>query len=226
MRMKRAAAISALLVAVSCSGRGPTTPPAGRTGSTEPAHALRTPGSGDAEVIRSGFTLHTEQIGVAAIVRVGREPRRDIDLDIAYYADGRRLGSEVDRLPFCSPDTDCPWGQTFVGETLTTQWRSIDEVRVSVRAGGHETTQRGIEQLPTSVDDDSVVIRSSGDEGTGYVVVFDGRTPRFGASFFTPRGGRRALTYPRHSFPAASADAFRTYFYPGRVPGSVYGPVD
>ena len=219
-----AAAVIALTIALAACGRGPTTPPARGNDATPTPRANETEA---VDVVRSGFAIHGEQIGVGAIVRVrAGKARRHIDLDIAYYANGRRLGSEEDTLAFCPARTECPWGQTFAGETLVPQWRSIDDVRVSVRDGGQADGDVDIEELTTTVEDDSIVVRPAGVEGTAYVLVFDGKTPRFGLSFFTPDEDRRALRYPRRSFPPAPDDAFRAFFYPGPVPGSVYGPVD
>ena len=228
--MRRTATIAlALAIVLTSCGRGPTTPPARGSDSTSTptTEANETNEPASVDIVRSGFTIHGEQVGVGAIVRVdGSSARREITLEIAYYAAGRQLGDEEDMLAFCPARTECPWGQTFVGETLGSNWESIDEVRVRVRDGGDVGEAADVEQLSTSVGDDSIVIQRSGVEGTAYVLVFDGPTPRFASSFYTPDGERRAVTYPRDDFPPAPADAFKTYFYPGPGPGSVYGPVD
>lgn len=226
MNPTAAVAIALTIVLTSC-GRGPTTSPAQGNDATPVPRVTETTEPTRVDVVRSGFTIHRDQVGVGAVVRVyGSSARREIDLDIAYYASGRRLGSEEDTLPFCPPQTECFWGQTFVGDTLGSEWRSIDDVRVSIRDGGTADGDVEIEELSLTSDDDSIVVRPVGAEGTVYVVVVEGRTPRFGQSFYTPDGDRREITYPRRSFPPAPVEAFKAFFYPGPVPGSVYGPVD
>lgn len=177
-------------------------------------------------VARSAFFVGTEQVGTAAVLRVdGSRTVTDIELSITFFAADRELGRETDRLPFCPPSTDCPWGQRLYGEHLGRRWRDIDRVTVEVTGHGAKTRRElGVEELSTRVTDEVAIVRPAGVEGTAYLLAYDGDTPRTGVSFFIAEGDRHALWYSRRLFERPAGGEVRAYLYPGRTPASVRGP--
>ena len=173
-----------------------------------------------ARVARSAFSVHDEQIGVGAIVRVDDDTgRRDIGLSFAFYAGGRRLATERDMLPFCPARTDCPWGRALFGEHLGPGWRSVDRVRVTVTDRGHATDDDlRISELDADAGASAVRVDRIGVEGTAYVIASREGVPRSGYSFLTDDGERTPLRFTQRIFPRARGDDIHAYLYPGSVP--------
>jgi hypothetical protein len=179
-----------------------------------------------AYVVRSGFSVRGDRIGVGALVRVrGDRPIREIRLRVSYYVGDRRVGAEPDTLRYCAPGTDCFWGQSFFsGGDIP---RSVDRVVVDVSGDRGAYKRRAqIEELDVRVEGDEVEVQPAGEEGTLYVIAFRGRTPRFGLSYFLTSADRTTLRYSQNLFPRAQGDRVRAFIYRGSVPASVGGPAD
>jgi hypothetical protein len=181
----------------------------------------RTPDvAGDATVVRDGFSIRDDRIGIGAIVRVdGEQAFRGIVLGVRFRIGDEVVGAERDTLPYCPPATDCPWGQLIFGGRVTKAWRSIDNVDVRVVASGRVVPSAPtIGELPTTVRNGSVEVRPDGRAGTAYAIAFDGKLPVAGYSFFTTRGERDRLTYSSGIFPRLDRDRMKTVLYLGAVP--------
>jgi hypothetical protein len=176
---------------------------------------------GEATVVRTGFSIRDDRIGIGAIVRVdGQETLRDIVLDVRFRIGDDVVGAERDTLPYCPPATDCPWGQLIFGDRVTKEWWSIDDVDVRVVgsesvAGPHART---VEEVPTVVRDGAVEVTPDGRAGTAYTIAFDGDVPVAGYSFFTTLGERDRLTYSSRIFPRLDGDRVETVLYVGDAP--------
>lgn len=200
------------LALTACASDTPTPTPASASG---------------AYVVRSGFSVRGDRIGMGAIVRVrGNRPVQKIDLDIAFIAGGRRLTMEPDTLPYCPPLTDCRWGQGFFAGGNIPSPRSIDRIEVTVaRDGGIHPGPAEVIELDTDISR-NVTVKPRRRDGTAYLVAIRDKVPVFGLSFFTRRDEARPLHYGTKLFPRRDGDEIRAFFYPGPVPASVHGPVD
>ena len=180
-----------------------------------------------ARIVRSGFSVHDMQIGVAATVRVdGDETLRRIGIRATFIADGKRLGTRRDTLAFCPPRTECGWGQSLFGENLHDDWASVDRVDVRIGARGTGGEDGNVGELDIETTDARVVVTPSGEQGTVYLVAFDDHVPRGGYSFFTQDGETNELRYTQRIFPRDEGTKVKGYFYPGPIPERVGGPVD
>jgi hypothetical protein len=164
---------------------------------------------------------------MGAIVRVrGNRTIRDIELSIAFTADGEKVTVEPDTLPFCPPSTDCYWGQGFYPDEEDPDPRTIDRIEVAVsRDGGSRPEAGEVIELETETRN-GVSVTPRKQEGTVYLVAIRDRVPVFGVSFFTGRDDTRPLHYAEPLFALRDGDDVRAFFYPGPVPESVYGPTD
>lgn len=176
--------------------------------------------NGGSSVSRTGFSVRDGRVGFGALVRA-TEPLREVELEISIMNDGRAVSTQTDTLPHCSPGRDCWWGTGFFHEG------PVDDVLIRViRSTSAAEDVPPIRELAVSKHGADVRLRAPGAEGTVYLLAFERGRPRYGLSFFTGRGDRGELRYERQTFPVREGEQVRAFFYPGPVPGSVYGPID
>jgi hypothetical protein len=175
---------------------------------------------GEATVVRDGFSIRDDRIGIGAIVRVdGHDTVRDIALTVSFRVGSRMLATEHAILPHCPPRTDCPWGQMLFGDRLHKAWRNIDRVDIDVLRTGHAVTgSRSVVDVRTMVRDGAIEVHPDGRQGTAFVIAYEGARPVAGYSFFAAKGVRDALRYGPTLFPRLRTDAFATALYPGPTP--------
>jgi hypothetical protein len=198
----------------------------GACGPDEPRPTPISPARTEASIVRSGFSVRDGRIGVAALVRVrGDRTVHAIRLRVSLFSNGRRIGrSQSDVLPYCPPSTDCWWGQSFFGDQLDQDWRSVDRVVLSVdRVGDRVPSESIVSNLRTSVQGDDVLVTPPGTDGTAYLLALRGSQPSYGISFVVRGDENETLRYGKDQLPVDKRDRVIGVFYPGRVP---FGPAD
>jgi hypothetical protein len=163
----------------------------------------------DAHVVQAGHFAVEGTVGVGALLRVeGTSTVTDIPLRLSFYDGDRLVASERSTLPFCTPRTDCYWGEEYSRTTIGSDLDEIDRVEVDAGSGEEfdERTHRVVE-LKGQTGRTRVDVPGRG--VVYFVLERDGR-PTWGSAVQTT--GRTILQSPAI---LDHGDVMRSFYYVG-----------